>query len=95
MRKGLFCLLAALLLLSFFSVAAAEEDNLIVNGDFSQVENGLPVGWYTYAYFSDAGSPIFPARMARPRFTTWISTTRAFARRCPWNPARIIKLLAG
>lgn len=55
MRKGLFCLLAALLLLSFFSVAAAEEDNLIVNGDFSQVENGLPVGWYTYAYFSDAG----------------------------------------
>ncbi len=55
MRKGLFCLLAALLLLSLFSVAAAEEDNLIVNGDFSQVENGLPVGWYTYAYFSDAG----------------------------------------
>ena len=55
MRKGLFCLLAALLLLPLFSVAAAEEDNLIVNGDFSQVENGLPVGWYTYAYFSDAG----------------------------------------
>ena len=48
MRKGLFCLLAALLLLSFFSVAAAEEDNLdsVKRGLFPGWENGLPVGWY-------------------------------------------------
>ena len=55
MRRKLLLCLIALFLFSLPALAEGESKNLLVNGDFTQVENGLPVGWSTYAYFSDPG----------------------------------------
>ena len=54
--KRLFSLLFALLMvLSAFAYAESDE-NLIVNGDFSQIDaNGLPEGWSREMWFTDAG----------------------------------------
>ena len=49
MKRKLWVLLAALLLALCLPVTALAGENLVENGDFSQLdESGLPVGW-TYA----------------------------------------------
>ena len=45
-----------LLLVMVFPAAAEDTDNLLVNGDFEQINGqGLPSGWYTDAYVHQEG----------------------------------------
>ncbi len=60
MRK-LFCALAALLLALSLTAALADGENLLVNGDFSQSEDGLPTGWRTDMWLTDAGVSLLSA----------------------------------
>ena len=54
--KRLFCILLALSALLCASAWAEEGENLVVNGDFSQLDaQGLPVGWSREMWFTDEG----------------------------------------
>ena len=54
--RNKFLLFFLTLLFFLPSAFAGNDQNLISNGDFSQVtENGLPAEWSTYAYFTDSG----------------------------------------
>ena len=57
MKKLLFLVIVALLL---FGVACADGENLLKNGGFETVNAaGMPTGWYTVAYNSEAGQTLF------------------------------------
>lgn len=54
--KRLLCILFALLILTAASACAEAGENLVVNGDFSEVDSlGLPEGWSRGMWFTDAG----------------------------------------
>ena len=54
--KRLFCILLALSALLCISAWAESGENLVVNGDFSQLDaQGLPVGWSREMWFTDEG----------------------------------------
>ena len=54
--KRLFCILLALLVLLCASAWAEAGENLVVNGDFSQLDaQGLPVGWSREMWVTDEG----------------------------------------
>ena len=54
--KRLFCILLALSALLCTSAWAESGENLVVNGDFSQLDaQGLPVGWSREMWFTDEG----------------------------------------
>lgn len=52
MKKTLCALLALLL---WLTCAALAEENLVVNGDFSQMDGELPFGWRREMWLTDAG----------------------------------------
>ena len=59
-RISLLCLLFSLTLIIFAAQGLAENDNLLVNGDFSILdEDGLPAGWFTDAYRIEPGFSMF------------------------------------
>ena len=51
-RHIAFLLVLALLALGCGALA---EENLLVNGDFSAVTDGMPDGWRTEMWYTDAG----------------------------------------
>ena len=54
--KRFFCTLLALLLLCAAAALAETGENLIVNGDFSDIDaSGMPAGWQRDMWFTDAG----------------------------------------
>ncbi len=54
--KKILCTLFALILLCPALALAEAGENLVVNGDFSEVDAaGMPVGWYRDMWFTDAG----------------------------------------
>ena len=54
--KRLFCILLALIALLCAPAWAEGAENLVVNGDFSQLDGqGLPVGWSREMWFTDEG----------------------------------------
>ncbi len=55
MKKLLRAALALMLILSLGIAAAAEEENLLQNGDFSQLSGELPEHWRKDMWLSDAG----------------------------------------
>ena len=54
MRK-LLCVLAALIMIPCLGAAALAEENLIKNGDFSEVEGTMPRDWEPQMWLTDAG----------------------------------------
>ena len=52
MRRILLVLMCILFL---FAPCAGAEGNLLVNGDFSSLENGMPTAWSQEAWLYDAG----------------------------------------
>ncbi len=56
--KKLLCALAALLLILCPGTALAEEENLIVNGGFSDVDGDVPEGWTRDMWLTDVGVSI-------------------------------------
>ena len=54
MRKFI-CILFAILILA---IPALAEENLLINGDFTQTKNGNPVGWSRDMWFTDEGVSI-------------------------------------
>ena len=53
--KRIVCALVGLMLLLSIGVTALAEENLIVNGDFSQMDGKLPAGWQKAMWQTDAG----------------------------------------
>ena len=53
--KKTFCALLALFLMAAAAMCAAAEDNLIVNGGFSDMDGEMPVGWFKEMWLTDAG----------------------------------------
>ena len=54
--KKFLCILLALLALCAAGALADGEENLVVNGDFSEVDaSGLPTGWQREMWYTDAG----------------------------------------
>ena len=53
--KKTFCALLALFLLAAAAMCAAAEDNLIVNGGFSDMDGEMPVGWFKEMWLTDTG----------------------------------------
>jgi len=53
--KKLLCALAALLLILCPVTALAEEENLLLNGDFSSLDGDLPEGWHREMWLTDTG----------------------------------------
>lgn len=51
MRK-LFCIIFAMLILA---IPALAEENMLINGDFSQIKGSNPVGWTREMWFTDEG----------------------------------------
>ena len=54
MRKWL-CALRALLFTLSLAAALAEEENLLKNGDFSEVDGDVPAGWRRDMWLTDVG----------------------------------------
>ncbi|MBR6889632.1 MAG: hypothetical protein IKN05_01445, partial [Clostridia bacterium] len=55
MKKALCALAVLMLILSLGQLALAEGDNLLTNGDFSDVNGDLPRGWRRDMWLTDAG----------------------------------------
>ena len=55
MKKALCALAALLLILSLGHLALAEGENLLTNGDFSDVKGDLPRGWRRDMWLTDTG----------------------------------------
>lgn len=53
--KRVLCALAALVLILSLAAALAEEENLLVNGDFSEINGDLPQGWRRDMWLTDVG----------------------------------------
>ena len=59
-RLLLTLIVLALLAASFCALAESADGNLLLNGDFSELDaDGLPVGWWTDAYFRQEGYTLF------------------------------------
>ena len=59
-RLLLTLIVLALLAAPFCALAESADGNLLLNGDFSELDaDGLPVGWWTDAYFRQEGYTLF------------------------------------
>ena len=55
MKRACCVILALVMMLSLAACALAEEENLLVNGDFSEVSGDLPQGWRRDMWLTDTG----------------------------------------
>ena len=55
MKKALCALMALMLILSLGQLALGEGENLLTNGDFSDVKGDLPRGWRRDMWLTDTG----------------------------------------
>lgn len=78
-KPGLRLYSIPLLLLAIWlagALPAAAAGNLVTNGGFEQIENGMPVGWATEAWIKDESATVYAAEQGATQSGQWAAAVR-------------------